>query len=137
MQIYFGMVIVMQNKMILTKINCALLSFIVNMNFKRNILQFNKTDHFLLRQWERNIDDRLLRYVLIKLQRKLRDRTNILVTTTTMKQLIKSGIYIPKDYANKNLLIVSHDNTLITTFFIENMYQFMKANYERAHIVFL
>lgn len=107
------------------------------MQYNRQILNFFKTDHFLQRQWERNIDDRLLRYVLIKLQRKLRDRTNILVTNSTMKELIVNEIYIPKDFSKQNLLIVSHDHRLITTYFIENLYHFMKNNYERANIIFL
>lgn len=65
------------------------------MNANRKILEYTKTDHFLYRQWQRRIDERTLRLILIRVQRILRDQTNLIATTETMKKLENLGLYTP------------------------------------------
>jgi len=40
--------------------------------YDRQLGRWRKTDHFLLRQWERRISDRMIKVILGRMQRKLR-----------------------------------------------------------------
>ena len=84
---------------------------------KSTILQFHKTEHFLFRQWDRNIDDNILLKSLNALEEQPKGKNLIIVGANTINQWVKDA-EIDAKYKSQliNLFIVLHDHTLITCF---------------------
>lgn len=74
-----------------------------------------KTEHCLLRQWEREISDCLLYKVCCTIPKFDKGRNCYLVGKDTQKRL-----GVPKE----NLLIVMKGNIVITVYYIENLTAF-------------
>lgn len=70
--------------------------------------KFHKTDHFIYRQWDRGISDKLLSTILNSISTN-RKGTLVIVSRNILK---KSGVKIKKE-----LFIKIDENTLITCFY--------------------
>lgn len=78
---------------------------------------YRKTDHFLIRQWERDVPDHLLKAILPK---KITSRKHLFVIS---KKVIRK--YIKK--CNSELLIKADSNILITCFYCNFQDYFFKV----------
>ncbi len=84
---------------------------------KSTILHFHKTEHFLFRQWDRDIDDNLLLKSLNAIEVQPKGKNLIIVGANTINQWIKDAeIDVKYKSLGINLFIVIHDKTLITCF---------------------
>jgi len=84
---------------------------------KATILNFHKTEHFLFRQWDRDIDDNLLLKSLNSLESKPKGKNLIIVGAEIINQWVKNAEVDEKYKSLRiNLFIVIHDHTLITCF---------------------
>lgn len=86
---------------------------------ERNINTFRKTDHFLLRQWFRNIEDSLLEKVLPQMQdatSAIDNRNALVVSQKRLSQMKKQGIDVPEIGKRQHLVIIWKRHILITVF---------------------
>jgi hypothetical protein len=87
---------------------------------------FRKTEHFMLRQWERKIDDTMVESVLLQLkQAELSSQKNMVVVSRTF--LKRRGFH-----STAELFIVIDQHVLITCFhsnFQEYFQKGLKFNY--------
>ena len=89
---------------------------------KTKTLKLKKTNHFLYRQWDRKIDDRLLEKILLKIDKKNSSKTFVVVGNKLLK---KFGLKVS---GRTNLIIVVKKNILITLFMVEDLYSYLKSN---------
>lgn len=91
--------------------------------YDRQLGRWRKTDHFLLRQWERRISDRMIKVILGRMQRKLRKqkKTTLIVAQDLMKKLRQRGYWVPKENKGHNLVISVEGRTLITVYYEDDM----------------
>ena len=83
--------------------------------------KFYKTDHFLFRQWDRGIEDSIIDKILTKLNKPSKTKSMIIVSYDFLK---KTGYKIKK---NTNLIIVSKGKALLTLFFVDDLYAYLKS----------
>lgn len=89
---------------------------------KTSINNFYKTEHFLLRQWERKISDQCLKLVLEKVK-QTNQNTLIIVSRKVLRKLNVN--------MNQELFVKVDDNTLITCFYCDfKNYNPQKRNQE-------
>jgi hypothetical protein len=87
---------------------------------KRNV--FRKTHHFLMRQWERCIHDFELDKVLNSIQMIFDRTTHVFISYQIQKKL---GLKFKKN--ETMVLVVGACNKLITLFFIDDFYSYIKS----------
>ena len=78
---------------------------------KTQILNFRKTDHFIYRQWDRNVDDCVLKKVLMHTD-QTKCKKAVVVTPHFLKN---KGVH----KGNKCLVLIIKDNLLLTTYWQE------------------
>jgi hypothetical protein len=84
---------------------------------------FNKTQHFLLRQWERCIDDIELNKILRQVPSSFKKKTHVFVSKTWLQKLkIKA-----KPCATL-VIVVEKRNTLVTLFVVDDFWAYFKSN---------
>jgi len=94
--------------------------------YGRSLLSYRKTDHFMHRQWERKIDDQLLKEVLKPLKKTFIRKTSIIVSYKVIRKLKRKGL-IPDTYDGfRNLIISLQGSTLITLYFENDLYHFFQ-----------
>lgn len=82
--------------------------------------KFYKTDHFKYRQWDRGIEDCIVDAVTSKLN-ILKTKSTIIVSARFLKSL---KLQISK---NSHLIIVSKEKSLLTLFFVNDLYAYLKS----------
>jgi len=84
---------------------------------RSTILNFHKTEHFLYRQWDRDIDDNILLKSLNALEFQPKGKNLIIVGASIINQWVKDA-EIDAKYKSlcTNLFIVIHGKILITCF---------------------
>ena len=84
----------------------------------RQINAFRKTSHFLYRQWERSIDDDLLREMLksIPVPYLPDQKYNVVFSRAFCLALRKRGFFVPHLYKNECLILSIKNFTLITIY---------------------
>jgi hypothetical protein len=88
---------------------------------------FNKTQHFLLRQWERCIDDIELNKILRHIPSSFKTKTHVFISKTWLQQLnIKA-----KPYATL-VIVVEKRNTLVTLFVVDDFWAYFRLNALKA-----
>jgi hypothetical protein len=87
------------------------------------ICGFNKSAHFLYREWDRKISPELLKSILSKVNPKAPNKTIF---------IIGRRITVQFDKSNRDLFLIIHKNILVTYFFDELRNQLgkkVKENY--------
>jgi len=84
---------------------------------KSTILNFYKTEHFLFRQWDRDIDDNILLKSLSSLKETPKGKNLIIVGASIINEWV-DDCEVDRKYKSKrtNLFIIVQDHTLITCF---------------------
>lgn len=77
---------------------------------KNSIGEFRKTDHFIFRQWDRSINDKLLTIILKKIPSN-KKKTLLIISKRVLKKINKK--------INKELFIKVDGNVLITCFYCD------------------
>lgn len=95
---------------------------------KAKISNYQKTDHFLYRQWDRTISDELISEVLNK---------RIDIENCSKKILLIVGNDLLRKYkcaktSKKNLVIVLERNALVTLFLVDDLYQYLKSQTKKS-----
>ena len=98
-----------------------------------------KTDHFMYRQWDRKIEDRTLRYLVLRMKRKLKrtkEKVTVIVSSEMMQQL-KERDLAPRNVGRKlNLVIGLCSNRLITLYYSDDISKiFLKGNKGRKVLI--
>jgi hypothetical protein len=106
---------------------------------ERKIYHLVKTDHFLYRQWDRKIDDSTLRYLALRMKRKLektKGNVTVIVSSEMMKQL-KERELAPRSTGRKfNLVIGLCRNRLITLYYSKDISSiFLRGNKGRKVLI--
>jgi hypothetical protein len=83
--------------------------------------KFYKTEHFLFRQWDRGIEDIIIDKIITQLKTSSKTKSIIIVSNNFFK---KAGCKIKK---NTNLIIVSKGKALLTLFFVDDLYAYLKS----------
>ena len=84
---------------------------------KANILNFHKTEHFLFRQWDRDIDDNILLKSLQSLESNPKGKNLIIVGADIINRWVKETEVDEKYKSQRtNLFIIIDNHTLITCF---------------------
>ena len=85
---------------------------------ERNILNFRKTNHFLLRQWFRNIDDDILQKILsdAKLNNTNDTKIALIVRDSFLKTIYQNDKNVYCSCLKKHLVIICKSNILITLY---------------------
>jgi Ni,Fe-hydrogenase I large subunit len=83
--------------------------------------KFYKTEHFLFRQWDRGIEDDIIDKITTQLKTSSKTKSIIIVSNSFFK---KAGYKIKK---NTNLIIVSKGKALLTLFFVDDLYAYLKS----------
>jgi hypothetical protein len=86
---------------------------------QQHIGQFHKTNHFMLRQWFRGIEDSFLEKLVpqMKSVTPTEDGKNaLIVSQKCLAKMQKQGIEIPKIDKHKHLIIVWEAHLLITVY---------------------
>lgn len=100
------------------------------------IFKYYKTEHFLLRQWERGIQDELLLKVLRHSQEKPDHKLVLIIKSALLKYWFHQNIFIPRRALNMYLVIVLHHNLLVTGFFCRNIHKVF-SNYQFEEFKYL
>ncbi len=82
--------------------------------YRKQILQFFKTDHFLQRQWEHKIDDSTLRKILPYICDKVNEKTVVIITPGF---ILKKGI---SSDTTQCLVIITYQNILKTVYYSDH-----------------
>lgn len=84
------------------------------MKNRNQILDFFKTEHFLLRQWENGIEDMQLRKAIPHLSSKENKKTVVIVMPS----------FFQEEYNNKKgkscLILITYQNILKTTYYCDH-----------------
>lgn len=84
------------------------------------IQNFYKTDHFLYRQWDRAVEDRVIDSITCKLK-PTKAKTTIIASSKFLKSL---KLQFSK---TTYLIIVAKDKSLLTLFFVDDLYLYLKS----------
>ncbi len=91
--------------------------------------KFHKTEHFLYRQWDRGVGDDVVNRVTSKINIGDSKPTIIIVSFKFLKSL---KVQISK---NAHLIIVASGRTLLTLFFVDDLYAYLKS--KKGNLSFL
>lgn len=91
------------------------------MKFRGHILNFRKTEHFLKRQWERSIEDRLLNYALKWLQNTGLEKEILVVHPKVFTR-------IHCNYKTSEYLVVVVKNRILITCYWCNQFGYIIRN---------
>lgn len=100
--------------MVLSK---TLLNYLIIM--KR--IDYQKTDHFLFRQWDRKLEDTCLVKILEKVDVYGKRKTILIISSKVLKEV---GCCLR---ANENMIIIIKSNLLITFFVVKDLYEYLKS----------
>lgn len=93
--------------------------------------RFHKTNHFWEQAWERGINqhevDIITKYID---KRNLKEKSRIIVGKEKLKEL---GLKTKDDC----LILIAKGHLLITTFFVENLYNYLKSKKEKINTIIL
>lgn len=82
---------------------------------------FDKSEHFLLRQWERGFSDSFIERIMWKIPCFKKGKNAYIISKKTLKSC---GEQKPQ----KNLVLVLRGSVAITVYFIDNMTEFFSKN---------
>ena len=80
-----------------------------------------KTEHFLYRQWDRGVTDTLLEKLLNNFKNKFKKKTLLIIGSNILKK------YGEKVSNKKVLIIVLKKGVLITLFYVDDIYNYLKS----------
>ena len=86
---------------------------------ERHIHTFRKTDHFMRRQWFRNVEDSFLEKILPQLQYETNaadSRNALLISQKCLTQMKKQGIDVPQIGKRQHLVVIWRAYLLITVY---------------------
>jgi len=86
---------------------------------ERKILNFSKTNHALLRQWERKIDDRILFLSLRYIDIVPETKTIFIVKQSKIIEWVQKKLY-DNFSINKDLHIVIDKATIVSCYYTDN-----------------
>lgn len=87
------------------------------------ILNFVKTKHFMLRQWQRGCCDTFLYEILIKHNSNpCQGKINLIITSQFLKKLTHRKCHVPDELSKGNWIIPIVGNKLITIYYY-NIYK--------------
>ena len=86
---------------------------------------FNKTDHFMYRQWDRNITDKSLSKILKRLD-KSKKKTLIIVSRKILKKI---GVNCKKE------LFIKLDKSTLITCFYSDMQTYLGTKREQNYLI--
>lgn len=84
------------------------------------IQNFYKTDHFIYRQWDRAIEDKVIDAIIWKVK-PTKAKTTIIASSKFLKTL---KLQLSK---NTFLIIVAKGKNLLTLFFVNDLYAYLKS----------
>lgn len=96
---------------------------------KTKTLNFKKTDHFLYRLWDRGIDCRVIDAITSNIEEVSKEKTILIVGKSFRKKL---GL---KKLSNNHLIVVIKKNLLITAFYENNLYAYLKTLPRRTNVL--
>ena len=82
---------------------------------------FYKTEHFIYRQWDRGVNDEVIEKIACKLRGVPQKKSVIIASTDLLK---KAGIAVKN---TTNLIVISKGKVLITLFFVDDLYNYLKS----------
>jgi hypothetical protein len=85
------------------------------------ISRFQKTDHFLYRQWDRKIEDSVIDKALAKLNLNCKTKTHLIIGVKFLREM---GV---KASRKTNLIIVVKQNVLITLFPVSDLRSYLQS----------
>jgi len=92
---------------------------------------YRKTEHFLYRQWDRGVSDKLIDVIISNVKSEPQKKSLIIAGNTFMK---KHGV---KTKNNQNLVVVVKNRALITLYFVCDLFGFLKVSSKRFKIIIL
>jgi hypothetical protein len=90
---------------------------------EHSINTFRKTDHFMLRQWFRKIDDSFLETILPQMQyvtRPTDSRNALVISQKSLVQMKSQGIDVPQIGRHHQLVVIWKAYLLITIYIYES-----------------
>jgi len=81
---------------------------------------FYKTDHFIYRQWDRAVEDKVIDAIICKVK-PIKAKTTIIVSPKFLKSLNR------KIFKKSHLIIVAKGKSLLTLFFVNDLYAYLKS----------
>ena len=95
------------------------------------ITKFNKTNHFWEQTWERGIYQHEIDKITEQIDnKKLKGKSRIIVGKEQLKEL---GLKTKDDC----LILIAKGNLLITTFFVDNLYNYLESQQEKINTIIL
>jgi hypothetical protein len=89
------------------------------MLMERSINIFRKTDHFMWRQWNRNVEDSFLEKILPQMQYATRptdNRNALVISQKCLAEMKKQGIDVPQIHRRQHLVVIWKAHLLITVY---------------------
>jgi hypothetical protein len=83
--------------------------------------KFFKTDHFKYRQWDRGIDDKIVEKAMESITGQQKCKSLIILGADTLKS---TGV---KNKKHKNLVLVAKGRNLLTLFYVNDLYSYLKS----------
>ena len=93
--------------------------------------KFYKTEHFRYRQWDRGIDDGVIDKIACVLKEIPNKKSLLIVSNELLKKI---GAKIKK---KTNLIIVSKGKALITLFYVDDLYKYLKSQKGKLNTILL
>ena len=93
--------------------------------------KFYKTEHFQYRQWDRGIDDDIINKIACELKEIPNKKSLLIVSNELLKKI---GAKIKK---KTNLIIVSKGKALITLFYVDDLYKYLKSQKGKINTILL
>lgn len=91
----------------------------------------NKTDHFWEQAWERGINQHEVDKITKLIKREdLKGKSRIVIGKEKLKEI---GLKTKCDC----LILIAKGHLLITTFFVENLYNYLKSKQEKINTIIL
>ncbi|MBR4690879.1 MAG: hypothetical protein IKO90_10530 [Bacteroidales bacterium] len=87
---------------------------------------FGKSEHFLLRQWERGFSDSFIEKIVWKIPFLKKGKNAYIISKKTLKSC---GEQKPQ----KELVLVLRGSMGITMYFIDDLYEFFSKNHKDTH----
>ena len=84
-------------------------------------MKFHKTNHFINRQRDRNIDDAIVSKITSKIKEISKSKSIIIASKNLLKKI---GM---NTKVKKNLILISQGKVLITAFYINDIYAYLSS----------
>jgi hypothetical protein len=91
---------------------------------KTKISNYQKTDHFIFRQWDRKLEDACLIKILEKADFYGKKKIMLIIGNKVLKEADC------RFRANENMIIIVRSNLLITFFVVKDLYKYLKSTYK-------